>query len=157
MDTFRSALSLVIHKKGRVHKSDVDSLLSRYLGRGVHVDPSEYIQAIRTATKHYWGNTTCLFICTDGPCQKQAVIENSKESLEKLSEELGCPVELTGCHWQCDHASVITLKNDSKCTSFLNCSSYPGWEFVRESVKLLVQSASSSFSHNCSRQTEEAQ
>ena len=135
MDVFRSALSLVIHKNGHVSGEDVDDLIDRYrVKKGITLDKDKYWQAVRAATEHYQRQQYCLFVCTDSRCLAKTFLNPSNSSMQALSHELNCPVEVTGCHWQCDDAPVLTLKVGSQSYSFPDCSSAESWQSARESI-----------------------
>jgi hypothetical protein len=139
MDINRSAFSLVIHKNGNVTQSDIDDLLTRYrIHKGLFIDPKDYVEAIRLATERYQQNDNCLFVCTGGSCQKNAALDHSEKGIAKLGEELNCPVELTGCHWQCEHAPVVTLKTADHGQSFTHCSSHVSMELALKSIRALI-------------------
>ena len=135
MDVFRSALSLVIHKNGSVTAKDVDDLIERYrVKKGITLDKNRYWQAVRTATEHYQRQEYCLFVCTDSRCLAKTYINPSNASMQALSRELDCPVEVTGCHWQCDDAPVVTLKVGKKSYPITNCDSEETWSVARASI-----------------------
>jgi hypothetical protein len=124
MDLTRAALSLVIHKQGAVTEIDVDDLLDRYKRKqGIAIDKADFLQALSHALQHYESRTKCLFVCTEGPCQKATFIHTDPTSLQKLSRELGCEVEDTGCHWQCEVAPVLTFKTETTVRRFGSCAS----------------------------------
>ena len=111
MDIFRSALSLVIYKNGSVTEADVDDLIDRYRKKqSIVIEKDSFLQTLRTATEHYEGQTRCLFVCAEGPCLQKQFMEPCEAAVQELSKELGCDVEVTGCHWQCELAPVSTLK-----------------------------------------------
>src|SRR4029450_5228504 len=135
MAVFRSALSLVIHKNGNVDREDVDDLIDRYrVKKGITLDKDKYWQAVRAATEHYQRQQYCLFVCTDSRCLAKSSINPSNSSMQALSRELNCPVEVTGCHWQCDDAPVLTLKVGSNSYAIANCSSDETWKAARASI-----------------------
>jgi len=136
MDVFRSALSLVIHKNGSVTSADVDDLIERYrVKKGITLDKEKYWQAVRTATEHYQRQEYCLFVCTDSRCLAKTFLNPSNSSLQAVSRELNCPVEVTGCHWQCDDAPVLTLKVGASSYPLTNCSNEEAWRAARASIR----------------------
>lgn len=121
---FRSALSLTIHKEGTVDEADVDDLIDRYKRRkGIIIDKPAYMQAVAAAVIHYHSRQKCLMVCTDTPCLEKTFLNTGETSAEKLSKQIACPVETTGCHWECEQAPVLTLKNGTDITRFYKCSS----------------------------------
>lgn len=135
MDLFRSALSLVIHKNGAVSSNDIHDLLSYYESKkGIKIDEERYKQAVESALLKYKEHELALFICTDKPCLKKISIVPSEENATALSESLGCPVEITGCHWQCRQAPVVTLKSGNCSESVVECLSQEKWQHVKELV-----------------------
>jgi hypothetical protein len=124
MDLYRSALSLVIHKKGSVGEADVDDVISRYRRkRSIVIDKPSYLLALEAALAHYSEQKVCLFVCNEGVCAEKAFVGDAGPSLANLSEQLQCTVEETGCHWQCEGAPVLTLKVDGELISFSHCVS----------------------------------
>jgi hypothetical protein len=135
MDVFRSALSLVIHKNGNVLESDVRDLLNHYRGnKGISIDRARYDEFIQLAQRHYANETVKLYICTDAPCLSRTFIHPSKLAIGKLSKELNCPVETSGCHWRCEEAPVVTLKHGQTSRCFVRCDAQENWNRVCESV-----------------------
>jgi len=140
MDLLRSALALVIHKNGDVSDSDIDDLLNFYSAKkGISIDRDRYGAVVRAASDRYHQQETSLFICTDSPCLKRTFISPSDPSIETLSKELGCRVEVTGCHWQCEEAPVVTLKTGPESKSFVQCSSSESWQSIRDFISLIPQ------------------
>lgn len=124
VDLYKSALSLLIHKQGCVSDGDVDDLLERYKKkRSIVIAKGDYLQALSEAKQHYFGTTVCLFVCSEGACAERAYIGAEGPSPALMQEKLGCPVEMTGCHWQCELAPVVTLKIDSRQVCYADCSS----------------------------------
>ncbi len=136
MDVFRSALSLVIHKNGKVIAEDVDDLVDRYrVKKGISLDKVRYWQAVKAATENYQRQDNCLFVCTDSRCLAKTFLSPSNASLKELSRDLDCPVEATGCHWQCDDAPVLTLKIGDRRYSIPDCSSAEALQSARASIR----------------------
>jgi hypothetical protein len=139
MDILRSALSLVIHRGGKVSIRDITSLIKRYRSkRGIEIDQDEYVRAIKTSTEYYHQERARVFICTDRPCAKRSIFEISEDCLDSLSAKIGCSVITTGCHWQCDDAPVITLKVGDKTKHYLKCETQARRDQVLESIRDLV-------------------
>lgn len=135
----RSALSLVIYKKGRVTPEDIEKLLARHEREKRYTfDRNRYYLAVKNANAHYWSRAHCVFVCTAEPCQKRTIMDQSPDALAALSTSFGCPVELTGCHWQCDEAPAVTLKSGDTQTHFVECSSPERWEQVQSEIKQLL-------------------
>ena len=135
MNLLRSALSLLIHGKGEVSTGQIDELLDYYGSkRGIHVDREKYEEALVKARERYYANCTNLFVCTDSSCLKKSFLHPSERSLERLGRELGCPVEVTGCHWRCDEAPVVTFKDGAVSKTFTNCSTEADWQKIREHI-----------------------
>lgn len=133
MNVSRSALSLVIHKSGNVSSLDIDELLEHYRSRkGINIDREIYREAVKRASDHYNNHVISLFICTDRPCLKGTFVNPSEKSINALAQELKCPIETTGCHWQCDMAPVVTVKKGTQSRSFLQCSSSEEWQSIRD-------------------------
>ncbi len=139
MDLFRSALSLVIHKNGHVSDADIEDLLNFYRHKkGIYIETERYRSTVEAAIKHYQKNINCLFICTDGPCLDKTFLTLSQISLQALRRELNCPVESSGCHWQCERAPSVTLKAGEESRSFPNCTALH-WNETCEHVVALVE------------------
>lgn len=138
MNIFRSALSLVLYKKGKVAQADIDQLLKRYRDSDrIELDAQAYRRAVDAATEHYWRKERCFFICTGRPCDEKSTLDTSDLFLTYLANKLQCPIELTGCHWRCEVAPVATLKLGEMSHSFsiMNESSWiPTVEKVRELI-----------------------
>jgi hypothetical protein len=124
MDLFKSALSLVIHKEGDVVEADVDDLISRYKKkRAVDIDKPSYMTALDQALKHYDSRKLCMFVCNEAACAEKAFVGAAGPSMSELESLMPCAVEETGCHWKCELAPVLTLKQGDTQTVFANCSS----------------------------------
>lgn len=140
MDVFKSALSMVIHKNGRVEATDVDDLLNFYREKkGVAIDNQAYWRNIDSARHHYSKEQNKLFVCTDKPCLKNSFINPSGRGLEALAESLGCAVEATGCHWKCEEAPVLTLKIANEQYTFASCSTSEEWSLTQNSICAILQ------------------
>lgn len=132
MDVFRSAFSLVIHKAGDVNDADINDLLGFYeTNKGITIDHQRYAAVVTSAREKYKKYEKALFICTDGPCLQKTLVNPSESSTKQLSEDLGCPVVTTGCHWQCAFAPVVTAKDQIDSVSFQQCETETKWEGVR--------------------------
>lgn len=141
MDISRSALSLVIHKDGNVCAGDIDYVIDFYrVKKGITLDKDKYREAVEVSSVRYKNLAKGLFICTDKPCLRKSFINPSDKSLELLSKEIDCPIEITGCHWQCEQAPVATLKIGTISKSFLRCSSSDSWKSIRQFVFQLTKS-----------------
>jgi hypothetical protein len=128
MDVFRSALSLVIHKEGNVTETDIDELIARYIAKkGITLDKERYTQAVQSAIDHYQNQEQCLFICTESRCLKNIYLAPSQQNAELIGRMLGCDVVMTGCHYKCELAPVMTLKMQDQCVTLPDCSSEEAW------------------------------
>ncbi|MBY0548594.1 MAG: hypothetical protein K2W95_15090 [Candidatus Obscuribacterales bacterium] len=133
MDVFRSALSLVIHKNGNVEERDVTDLLGFYAeSKGITICKEAYQRALNEALRQYHDAERKLYVCTDKPCIRSSYLNPAGASLQELSERLGCAVESTGCHWQCENAPVVTLKHQQNKTTYLHCVSERWAEVLRD-------------------------
>jgi ABC-type proline/glycine betaine transport system substrate-binding protein len=129
MNVFRSALSLVIHKEGNVSTTDIDQLIDRYkVKKGITLDKEKYTQAVDAAVERYQKPEPCLFICTESRCMKNMYIAPSQQNAEVIGRMLDCEVEMTGCHYKCELAPVLTLKKQDGCITFADCSSEMAWD-----------------------------
>jgi hypothetical protein len=141
MDMARSALSLVIRKNGAVSDSDIDYVISFYREKkGITLDQSKYRQAVQVASDKYERLAKGLFVCTDKPCLRKSFVNPSDESIELLSKDIECPIEITGCHWQCEQAPVVTLKVGTASQSLVRCTS-DSWESIRRLIAELSSKA----------------
>ncbi|GEM_PF-953560 len=138
LDIRKSALSLVIHKEGRVLIDDINELLERYRLRGIEIDRAEYIQAIKDSAEYYFSDRARLMICTDGACAKRSYVEHSEASLFEISRNLSCPVLLTGCHWRCEDGPVLALKVGAKNHSYLHCENDSSYLQAQEAMKKIL-------------------
>ena len=139
MKVFESALSLVIYKNGDVQEQDIDDLLIRYrIKKGIIIEKETYRQAVEAATQYFNRHDECLFVCTAAPCLKQSYLHPSNDSMQKVSQELGCEVAVTGCHYQCESGPTMTLKLDKGSSLFLDISTDEKWHAARESMQRLI-------------------
>lgn len=143
MNVFQSALSLVIYKNGNVQEQDIDDLLARYrLKKGITIEKEVYCHAVESATQYFNKNEQCLFVCTAAPCLKRSYLHASDETMKRLSQELGCEVAVTGCHYQCDNGPALTLKINNSSWSFLDISTEEKWQEASRSIQGLLTAAS---------------
>jgi hypothetical protein len=139
MNVFQSALSLVIYKNGNVQELDIDDLLTRYrLKKGITIEKEIYCQAVEDATQYYKKSEQCLFVCTATPCLKRSYLHASDETMNRLSQELGCEVNVTGCHYQCENGPALTLKINNNSWSFLDISTEEKWREAGRSIQRLL-------------------
>jgi Fe2+ or Zn2+ uptake regulation protein len=107
--------------------------------RGLTIDRGDYLHGVKSATNHYLSESNKVFICTDKACASRRTFEPTQDCLRSLSEAIGCHVEVTGCHWQCDHPPVMTLKYGDRSRQYLNCDTETRCAEVFDSMRELVR------------------
>lgn len=142
-DIFKKAFSLVLNKNGKVSTQDVDELLHHYkVDKNIDIDKSAFVIELALAKKFYSEQEKSLFVCTNVTCKDSTYLEQSESSLNNLAKNLGCQVIKTGCHWQCEYASVVTLKTGEYLTSYTGCNSKIDWENTLTQIRKRLESHS---------------
>lgn len=135
MNVYRAALSYTIHKKGVVSDTDIEQRLATLREKkGVAIDRQIFKDFIQKSLDFYHKHHTTVFVCTDGPCLKNIHVTPSEKSMNELSEEFGCPVQATGCHWHCSEGPAVTVKHGDRAETFVGCNSAMHWKAIKQKV-----------------------
>ena len=141
-DNFRRAFSFVLHHNGFVKEADMDELLLHFkVDKGIVINRNEFLLEVEKALDYFHSLENCLFVCTNITCSKKSYFEITETSLIELSKKLDCPVVATGCHWQCENAPVITLKNGTEKNSYVRCSSDKTWNKALDEIKKVLSAS----------------
>jgi hypothetical protein len=144
LNVYRAALSFVIHKKGVVTDADIEQRLETLrIKKGVTLDPQIFRGFIQKGLDFYHKHYLTVLVCTDGPCLKNSDINPSERSMNQLSEEFGCPVQATGCHWHCSEGPAVTIKHGAHAETFIGCNSALQWNEIKNKVLSLNPGVSS--------------
>jgi hypothetical protein len=142
LNVYRAALSFVIHKQGVVADADIDQRLETLrVKKGVTLDPHIFRGFIQKGLDFYHKHYLTVLVCTDGPCLKHSDINPSERSMNQLTEEFGCAVQATGCHWHCSEGPTVTIKNGDDAETFIGCNSPLQWNEIKNKVQALKLSA----------------
>jgi hypothetical protein len=139
MDIARAALSLVLHRGGKVSRAAMDDLIFRYRkNHNIIIDRKAFSKELSKAENHYKKSTARLFVCAEASCLNKTFLDLSEPSLRSFSQELGCAVEATGCHWKCAGAPVFSLKVRQQLYTFTNCSSTEAIRIASNEIQHLL-------------------
>ena len=140
MNVRRAALSFVIHKNGAVTNADIEQRLETLrIKKGVTLDSEIFRDFIQKGLEFYHKHHLTVLVCTDGPCLKNSNINPSELTMNQLSEDFGCAVQATGCHWHCSEGPTVTIKNGAEAESYVGCNSAAQWMDIKNKVKVLTE------------------